>query len=164
MDELKQWRKYLSTLLGALLAFFLVGTNHGGFMLFFLIAILLIWAFYNLIRGRTQPERRRPFAVKCLLWLVTLVIIVGNHVYLFQASRRDADFLASKVLIFKTAHGRYPVDMQEAGITDPDFGRHWMLHYDAANGQPFMLYAATFIVFDTYDYDFQTRQWRYHSD
>lgn len=161
---MNEWRKYRWTAIAAGVVLLFAAPIHAGFMIFFVLPVLAIWAMYQIVRARTQRERLKPLGIKLAIWVAVIAIVLTNHWYLAYASRRDADLVVAKVLEYRTQKGVYPKDMVEAGISDPQFGHEWMLHYEAENGQPELFYAATFIVFDTYGYDFQTMQWRYRSD
>jgi hypothetical protein len=161
---MNEWRKYRWTVLAAGVVLLFTVSIHAGFLIYFVVPVLVIWIMYNLIRARKEKERLKPLGIKLLAWLAVITIVLANHWYLAYASRKDADLVVAKVLEYRIQHGVYPKDMMEAGINDPRFGHEWMLHYEAENGQPELFYAATFVPFDTYGYDFQTLQWRYRVD
>ena len=161
---MKEWRKYRWTVLAAGVVLLFTAPIHAGFMIYFAFPVLAIWIMYNLVRARKHREGFRVFVVKIIIWVVAITLVLSYHWYLSYASRRDADFVVSKVLDYRTHKGVYPKDMTEAGISDPHFGHEWMLHYEAQNGQPELFYMATFVPFDTFGYDFQTMQWRYRAD
>jgi hypothetical protein len=158
------WRRYRWTLIAGLAALLFAAPIHGGFLIYLVIPVLAIWIMYNLVRARKDKARLKPLGAKLLIWLAVIAIVLGRHGYLFKASHADADLALSKVLAYRTQHGVYPADLAAAGIGDPHFGQEWALHYEAPNGQPELLYFATFVPFDTYSYDFQTMEWRYQVD
>lgn len=158
---MKAWRRYRWTLMAGLAVLLFAVSIHGGFVIYFLVPVLAIWIMYNLIRARKDKERLKPLGVKLLIWLAVIAIVLANHWHLAYAARRDADLALTKVLRYRTQHGVYPADLAAAGISDPQYGHEWMLHYEGENGQPELFYAATFVPFDTYSYDFQTMEWRY---
>jgi hypothetical protein len=68
------------------------------------------------------------------------------------------------VLKYKDQRGNWPKTLREAGVADASFGDRWMLGYLCENQRPFMFYAATFVIFDTYTYDFGARRWEFTPD
>ena len=161
----QMWKEYGWSAIGAAFVAFMAAQVHLGYMIFFPIIVLVIWALYNLVRSRRQPERvKRPFFIKIGLWLLAIATVFVNHWYLAEAARQDGELLAMHVLQFKSQHGAYPKDMEEAGVADPTFGRRWMMGYSFSEGEPYLIYASTFTPFDSYSYDFDSKQWVFHPD
>lgn len=166
MQKITQmWSEYGWAAIGAAFVAFMAAQLHLGYMIFFPIIVLVIWVLYNLFRSRREPQRiKRPFFIKIGLWLLAIAVVFVSHWYLGRAARQDGELLAIHVLQFRSLHGTYPKNMAEAGVTDPSFGRRWRMGYGLSEGQPYLIYASTFTPFDSYSYDFDSKQWAFHPD
>jgi len=86
-----------------------------------------------------------------------------THAYWFYASRRDAQMAAVTIEDYKSRTGRYPESLEAAGMP-VQYGFRWRMGYSADDQKPFLFYAATYTVFDTYRYNFASHKWEYWPD
>ena len=134
---------------------------HGGFMLYLVAPFLAIWLLVCIWGAWRQPMRRPVTAVKIILWLVTIGCVVAAHVGYARSARNEAEEVVARVLEYRQRTGAYPASAEAAGL--PTRGR-WQVYYFLHNGAPRVFYPATFIVFDTYSYDFADQAWEYRPD
>jgi hypothetical protein len=96
------------------------------------------------------------------MWVLTISGILLIHLHYYHSSRNDADQIAKAIIRYKAEHGYYPQNLKAAGIENPR--KAWMIGYFPEKEKPGLFYAATFLPFDTYFYDFDKDTWSYHPD
>lgn len=136
---------------------------HFGFFAAILAPFFALYFLYSVFIMSRKPEQRRVRVRRIAVWLLAFTTVAACHWYWFHESRIEADALAGAVLSYKDRMGSYPKNLAEIGIDEKVFGHPWMLGYTFRDGQPFLIYSATFIIFDAYIFDFESRQWRYNA-
>ena len=152
-----QIRPLITTIAGCCLLAAITTQVHGGFMLVFLLPIFAIWLIYSAFVIWRRPARRKLQAVAVGLW----VFVVGGaflaHAHYQEAARSAGNAAATAILQYKASYGVYPPSLRAAGLESTD----WGVYYDFANGTPVLFYPDTFIVFDTYSYNFKQQSWEH---
>jgi hypothetical protein len=157
-------RKLLGTFFGCLVVGYFTAMPFGGFMLLFVLPFLLAFLIRGAYRARKQPETRRLFYTKVTIWCLLLCVVSALHLYYYSASRAAANEVAHAVEAFKAKNGDFPKDLSEAGIVRAGRGPIWRAAYFNEKGRVDLFYPATFIVFDTYRYDFAEHKWVFRPD
>lgn len=155
-------KPFVGALLGCLLTTVLTIMPGGGFMLWLVAIPVAIWALANLAIVRARRESIRRCGIILCLWLITFLVILGVHAYWAMDARRAGDAYVHAVERYRSVHGSYPADIQAAGLM-PERKRY-MLGYSLYRGKPVLLYAGTFTIFTSYDYDFDHRVWVFRAD
>ena len=153
-------KPYITTLVACGLVLMLTGPPHAGFMICFVGFFLAMWIVLGMIAVIQEREELKPRAIKLGLWMATIAIVLGLHWHYAVDARQTADNYARAIEQYKSEHGAYPRDLMAAGL-DEKAAHRLMLSYSVDDGKPFLIYAATFIIFDTYDYDFEHHTWKY---
>ena len=138
--------------------------THAGFAAVLAAPFLAVWFFYSLVIICRAPERRRLQAARVLVWLVAVSAVAGVHWHKVRASRLDAEQAATAILAYKARHGAYPASLGEVGMDAAMLKKRWLLFYGMHEGNPTLFYAATFVPFETFHYDFEQSQWRHNPD
>ncbi len=138
--------------------------KYSGFMLglvlIFLVPVLLVRIF----RICTRSEHRKQRIIQVILWVVTCLSVVIHHIYLYQTTKNFANRFSHAVIAYHNKHGVYPKSADELNF-DKQTVRKYSIHYlYKDNEQPFLVYHATWIVFDSYHFDFKTKEWEYFPD
>ena len=157
-------RQYLITAALAALALVLAAPVTAGFMFALFVPFIVVSMIYNVITAVRKPEKRRLSLIRIVVWLVVPAIVGAAHWRWYLAARADANIAVTAVTTFKARTGTWPKTLQDAGIQDPQFGRRWMLGYLLDADRPFIAYASTFALFDSYTYDFEAQRWEFHAD
>lgn len=157
-------REYKKTVLMSGLVAIFTAPKHGGFMLFLVAPLFVIWVVYSILVIRSNSEQRTLLFWKIAIWVVVLASLGGIHWYYATASRQDAERVASSLFRYKAQQGVFPVELSQVGIDAQSLKKDWMLHYSIVNGQPVLFYATTFTPFETYSYDFAKRAWHHNPD
>ena len=140
----------------------ILGQKHAGFMLYFLVPMMLIYMAVSAWRIRKQPQRLPELPLKMLLCLTTIICIALVHMRYHQQARLEADNIAKQIQAYQQQYHAYPVDLQAAQAVSTAVSR---THYSLTqNQQPNLFYPATFVPFEVYAYDFQTQQWQHQPD
>ncbi len=129
-------------------------------MLIFVAPFLSIWLLYSTYIIWRRPANRTTQLVKIVLWSLTISGVLSLHWHYQRAVREAANAAVSTVLQYKAIHGSFPKTPEAAGLKD----RTWRISYFLKNGKPYLVYPATFIVFDIYSYDFERQSWTYQPD
>ncbi len=130
-----------------------------------LIPFFVIWIPYSLFLMVWKPARRNTQIAKIILWGVSVSVVVAVHTHRAQEIRARADKALALILKYKADTGVFPASLEDAGWSDAP-GRSGLakIFYGNKDGSPMLFYAATFIVFDTYSFDFDAGTWRYDAD
>ena len=157
-------KKLYSTIAAAALMALILGQRHAGFMLYLAIIPLAIWIPYSVVVMVRKPERRLLQLALVSCWVLAVLLVAGIHYFRHEATRRNADDIVAAIKEFKTKRGSYPLTLDEVGIgrtaLKDKLGSFSGYNRDVV-GTPALFYAATWIVFDTYEYDFRTDSWVY---
>lgn len=113
-------------------------------------------------QDETKPKRARLASLKLGLWLSTIGVCLCLHLYYAKSARTAANALRAQIESYRNTHGVYPKTI--AALRSPARPNRWRIMYFYHNGEPSLLYPATSIIFDTYKYNFETRQWDYWAD
>jgi hypothetical protein len=158
-------KKIYFSLAAAALMVFLLGQNHAGFILYFVLFALLFWIPYSVYVIYRRPDARASQLARVAIWLVAVALVVGIHYIRHETTRHNADEIAASINKFMATHSRCPVTLDEVGITQQQ--RKDLLGisgYSCEVGKPFLFYAVTYAAFDVFQYDFQTKSWEYRAD
>lgn len=149
----------------AVLVFLCAGVG-GAFMILMAIPFLGIWLLYSSYVIWRRPEKRRVQVVRVVILTTILIGIAGLHFYYYISARAAGDYTEHLVSAYKAEHGTYPDTLEEAGWKLGGYGGRWRIVYkgNGANKDPTLMYPATWVIFDMYDYNFKTAQWVYLAD
>jgi len=153
-------RSLISTIAIAAIVAFLTGAVHGGFMLVLVIPFLIVWLLRSAWTMYRHRERRRLLAGKIAIWIATILVVALLHRYYATEARAEADAAIRAVVAYKNQHGEYPKHLSEAGVNN---GR-WHVGYGVDEHGPWLLYPATFVVFEVWRYNFLSERWEYLRD
>lgn len=156
-------KKLVPTLLAAAIMALILGQSHAGFMLLFVAMALLAWIPYSAYVMFRKPDIRALQLARISIWLFAVVLVAGIHYLRHETTRRNANEIVASIKLFSAAHGRCPATLDEVGISPQQLKEKLgKSGYECRDGKPFIFYAATYIVFDTYSYNFAANQWEYH--
>ena len=139
----------------------ILGQKGAGFMLYFLVPVMLVYMAVSAWRIRKQPQRLPELPLKMLLCLTTISSIAMLHSHYHKQARLEADLIAEKVRAYQLQHHAYPKDLQAAQVQSTSASR---THYQYQNQPPPWFYPATFGPFEVYAYDFQQQAWQHQPD
>ena len=140
----------------------ILGQKGAGFMLYFLVPVMLVYMAISAWRIRKQPQRLPELPLKMLLCLTTIICIALVHMRYHQQARLEADNIAKQIQAYQLQHHTYPKDLQAAQAVSTNVSRtHYSLNQ---NQQPSLFYPATFWPFEVYAYDFQQQAWQHQPD
>jgi hypothetical protein len=155
----------IGTAVACCLVGLLISQPHAAFGLVFFVPFFVIWIPYSLFLIVWKPARRKTQIAKIILWSISVSIVVAIHTYRAREIRARADVVLALVLKHQAEKGAFPKSLAELGVTH-DSGRSKLsqVNYLYTDGRPHLFYAATFSVFETYSFDFDTGNWRYNPD
>jgi len=143
-----------------LVTLFLTYPKHGGFMLGFVVVILfpslLKSLYYIFIKNKDRKQR----IVQTTLWAITCSITIIHHIYLYKTTQTYAEEVSNSIVMYYQKNGDYPTSYDVIGL-DKAAMREYGLYYSYKDKVPFLIYRATWIVFDTYAFNFNTKKWGY---
>lgn len=156
-------------LIGTVVACCVVGLftsqRHAGFGLMFLIPFFVVWIPYSLFLIVWKPARRNTQIAKIILWGVSVSVVIAIHMHRAQEIRARADKVLALILKHKAENGAFPANLADIGWSEaPARSGRTKIFYSNKDGNPMLFYAATFIVFDTYSFDFGEDRWSYVAD
>lgn len=132
--------------------------KHGGFMLgfvfLFLAPSLLKSLYFIIIKNKERKQRY----IQTLLWAITCSAVIIHHVYLHETTQVFAEQVSSAIVTYHKNNGIYPETAESLGI-DKQSMREFGLYYSYKDKSPFLFYRATWIIYDTYMFDFKNNKW-----
>lgn len=150
----QKWRFVVALSVLALLC----SGRHAGFLAWLLILPVVLYQAVQALRYRRCAERRPQHLFALGVAIAAVLTIAAAHVYQHVASRTQADYIAVAVLDYAASHRRYPRDLAE--LADPRAlpPTELKLRYSAQD-KPALSYAATFVPFAVWVFDFERRVW-----
>lgn len=138
---------------------------HSGFMFLLLAPPTLLYQGIRLLHDRRSPPQRTLRLTSIAIVTISALIVASAHIRLHTQSRIQANQIVEAVERFHATNRRYPANFSEleSGLPE-EHRRRLRLWYAAESGQPVLFYAATFVPFETWHYDFATRTWHYVPD
>jgi hypothetical protein len=138
---------------------------HSAFMVLIAVPIAAIWLLAVAYIAWRDPTRRRRLLIQVGLVVVTSAGIVAIQFYYATSARAAANDALQLVRDYKGKYGHYPDTLEEAGAKVGPYGGRWRLIYAREqNGAPTLMYPVTWVIFDMYDYNFESGQWIYLAD
>lgn len=155
-------KKIYASLLAAGLMVLILGQKHAGFMLYVIVLPLLIWIPYSAYVMVRKPDIRALQLARVSIWIVAIALVAGIHYIRHNTTRHSAEEIVSAIDKFSAMHGHCPANLDEVGISSEQLRKKLgMSGYSCDEGTPHLFYAATYIVYDTYHYDFKRGSWEY---
>lgn len=149
-------RSLLQTCLLCAMVVLVVMQKHSGFLLILVVLLLapsFLRSLYDIFIKRQQVKLK---AAQTLIWLMTCLGIAGVHYHLHQTAREQANQVVGALHSYRYEQGHYPQALEELR----DVSAETSLYYANEDGQPILFYRATWIVFETYFYDFNKQEWQ----
>ena len=155
----------MSTILFGLIVTLLLAQRHCGFILIFVLVVLIPWFAYSGYRCIRFPIERKLRIQKAVVWCVAVAVIVSSHLVMYQSAKSYAQSVVEKVEAYISNHGSCPAKLEEVGISKNTFKEHLELgSYVCENKKAFLFYASTYVPFDTEAYDFAQHEWSHNYD
>jgi hypothetical protein len=146
----------------ALLVVLFLSMPMAGFMAHLLVLWLILWLPYAAYLYLKKPESRVLAAAVSAIWVTALLLSIGVNWARHLSVRADADKFVSMIEQFHVEHQRYPDSLDEARISRAEMSdKLGLSSYLLKDGSPVFFYQVTYIVFDTWFYDFTKKEWVY---
>jgi len=141
---------------------FLGVQRHSGLIIVLLAPPILLYQLVQLFHHRKSVPLRRAHLLAVAIVATASLIVLAVHSHLHNASRAQANQVAQSIEHFQAASGHYPASLSEVGLDSAVLRRDLMLSYSSSYGEnPILFYAATFVPFDTWQYNFSAHEWIY---
>lgn len=139
--------------------------RSAGFMIVPIALIGLLYQTVRLLAAWRVPEQRAVRLTALLIVLLSVLIVGGCHAIHHQRARAEADRVVAVIERFYAQNQRYPNTLDELGF-DPKVLRQSLgwYGYNVHEGNPFLVYSTTFVLFDKWAYDFGKNKWAYEAD
>jgi hypothetical protein len=155
-------RPFIGTIVACAIVGLLTAQMHSGFLLLLFIPFFVIWLVYSVYVIWRHPAKRMTQAIKAGLWLVVIGAVLLTHWRYAKVARDAGDAAVAEIIRYKTSHGTFPATPEAAGLKP--FSKSSRVRYFLEDGKPKLFYPATFVIFDTYWYDFEKQSWEYRAD
>jgi hypothetical protein len=144
---------------------FVFAQKYLGVGLYLVVVLLLMWIPLWVYRAIRQRELRSFFFARMAIWVAAVALVAGIHYIRHITTRHQADEIAAAVTRYSQAHGHCPASLTELGMTREQLREKLgTAGYDCRDGKPFLAYAAPFVGFAAYHYDFANGAWKYYPD
>ncbi|MFY9261197.1 MAG: hypothetical protein WAO71_11895 [Gallionella sp.] len=161
MTKESKHKIYITLMWASLMTLFLA-MPHAGFMLYLAVIPLSIWTLYSIYLSVRKPELRANQLTRVSIWLLAVALVVGIHYFRHITTRQAADEVVAAIKSYTATHGQCPAELEDIGISPQQLrDKLGYSGYRCEAGEPHLFYAATYIVFDTYSYDFGKGLWKY---
>lgn len=157
-------RKFIVTFISATVFSLVLCQRHAGFLIIFFVIPFLIWLFYSFYIAIKNPILKSWIISRIVTWCVAFLLVFIVHLHYHQATREYANKVAALILQYKENHGTYPIDLEQLGIEKSELRRNLgMGRYSLNESKPSLFYGVTYIAFDVYVYNFESKSWEYQS-
>lgn len=137
-----------------------LSARHAGFMVLLFAIPLLLWMAYAVRVAIRVPERRVVQLWRVGMWCFAVAVVLGVHLYLHVSTRARADAVAQVVKRYMAENGRCPDADPKLGLDAKSLRDRLGISYFACTTDgPMLSYAATFVPFEMYRYDFASGVW-----
>ena len=165
MLALPKFRTFRSSVIFSAVVGAVLAQRHFGMGLVLVLLILAPWVVVSAATAYGRPEQRSILVARICIWVVMCALVVGWHFYLHQTTRTKAQEIVDKVLAFQRSTGAFPENLLMVGITDEE--RKQLLglsFYRREERDATLVYASTYMTFETEQYSFSTRRWAHVYD
>ena len=132
---------------------------HGGFLLVLFLLFIVPLSVYSTVIMYRDKQQRKIRAIKLFIWAVSILVVVGVNYHRHINTRIAANNIVASIERYKSATGKYPDNLDQIGVTKRSLrNKLGMSGYYNENGKASLFYGVTFIVFDTYNYNFENHQ------
>lgn len=157
--------KYLGTIISCGVMLLLTVPRHSGFVLGIFIMGLVPYFLYSGVRVYWYRNELSTRATQLAIWVSAITFAVGVNYYRYTATRSEANDVVAKIEQFHAMHNAYPSSLEDIGYGRSALRKSLGLHaYSNEKGKPSFFYGVPYIIYDTYQYDFNSRQWVYRAD
>lgn len=157
-------KKYGLTL-GACFALLILSTQRfSGAYAVILLLPLSIWFLYSIFVILNKPERRKSQLIRVVIWFFTASTLLTVAWYRSEATRKGANEIVIALKEHKIKSGVYPAKLEEIGKDSPLLRKELRLSYSLDEGKPTLIYYSTWVMLDSYDYDFEKSMWILYPD
>ena len=153
---------YCSTLIWCSIGLVIGLQKHLGVFAIVLLFILFysVFRFFKYVAYK-DPRKKQAF-ISLGLWSLCVVIVVAKHTVVHFQVRNMAESLSAQVLHYYSQHGDYPKNIESLSIKIKGLDKVKVI-YNKHQGKPFLAYPVTWIGFDLYEFNFETKKWDYLS-
>lgn len=165
-EEISQAKENLTANFIAALFFVLIlGQKYCGFMIAIFIIPFAVWLVHEIYSVVKNPFLRKEKIFRILMWCVAFSLVCFIHILYFQEAREYGDRVVALIFEYRDSHGSYPENIHDVGVSVSELRKNLgMGDYTLYEGKPRLFYAVTYSLFDTYNYNFETRTWHYRGD
>lgn len=100
--------------------------------------------------------------VRLLLLALACAVVWGITQWREAQLRTRADAVVAAIWQWQQQHQRFPPDLAALGLPRPQSAHE--AHYRLSPNGPHLFYRSAWLAYDTWFYDFETRQWQYMPD
>jgi len=143
---------------------FMCSAEHAGFVIYLLAAPSLLYAFIKCLFNLHSAEVRNKYAFLIAVILLSSAIVASVHTWRHHQARDYADTVVAALEKHQQQHGKLPISLDEIPALAGDGRRPHMLAYLNGKDGPYLIYAATFVPFEAWHYDFKEKLWIYDYD
>lgn len=109
-----------------------------------------------------NKNERKTRGVTLAVWMAAIFVILAVNYYQYGYTRDSANDVVAKIAKYHQANGSYPSSLDALGYDSKSLkSRLGMYGYHNKDGHPLFYYGVPYIVFDSYRYDFDSKQWVY---
>ncbi len=148
------------TIIVCLITLLVTFSKHGGFVLGFVLLFLIPSTVKSIYLAFVKNDRKKQRSIQMLLWAVTCLAITTHHFYLYKTAQNYSVKVSSAIVQFYKVNGSYPESADILGFDKQEM-KNYGVYYSYTDNSPFLFYPATWIVFDSYVYDFNLNKWVY---
>jgi hypothetical protein len=156
--------KYLGTIISCTVMLLLTVPRHSGFVLGIFIMGLVPYFLYSGVRVYWHRNEFGTRATQLAIWVSAITVAVGVNYYRYTSTRNVANDVVEKIDHYHAMNTAYPSSLETIGYDKRSLKASLGLYaYSNKEGKPSFHYSVPYIIFDTYEYDFSSRQWVYRA-
>ncbi len=134
-------------------------------MLIAFLIFLIPLSLYSAFIMYKKKDERKLRATKLAIWAVAIAVILATHYNRHINTRMVANAIVASIEKYKSDTGDYPDNLEIIGVSNQHLRKQLgRFRYNYRNGKASLFYRVTYIIYDTYSYDFEQKEWQYRPD
>ena len=159
-------RPHISTLLGEGMVSLVSALPHFAALIGVSCVFVVPWSVYSIQLSIWRPQERGLRLFRVGVWVSLLGIAALVHVHRHTSTQANVNPIAAAISNYIDLIGKCPAELAQVGYSTEDLraAAGGLSSYHCADGNPTLVYASTYRVFETETYDFEERVWRHDYD
>lgn len=152
-------------LIGSAILLALTLPRNSGFIIFLFLFFLIPVSIQSLVIMLRDKNQRKTRGLKLAIWSFAITVSAGYNFYIHTSTRAEANNIVASIEGYKATNGKYPDSIEQIGLSEKGLRQKLgMSGYHNENGKVDFFYGITYIIYDTFDYNFKEKSWKTYNN